>query len=188
MFIFLDESGDLGFDFANKKLSTHFVITLLVCRDNKTVQVIEKSIARTLKNKINLKAGTKKIKHELKGTEATLQAKQYFYRHISADTGWEIYSIVLNKKKLLKTLKEPPVHKNLYNHLARTVLEKVAFDSSFKLVRLVDRCKNVAGIAEFNCYVADHLAGFLPIKLIKHLECNLQKGWIQIKQILKHLG
>jgi hypothetical protein len=88
MFIFLDESGDLGFDFTNKKPSTHFVITLLVCRDSKTVQVIEKSIARTLKNKVNLKAGTKKIKHELKGTEATLQAKQYFYRNISADSGW----------------------------------------------------------------------------------------------------
>jgi len=31
MFIFLDESGDLGFDFENKSPSQKFVITLLVC-------------------------------------------------------------------------------------------------------------------------------------------------------------
>ena len=33
MFIFLDESGDLGFDFDKAKTSRYFVITLLVCND-----------------------------------------------------------------------------------------------------------------------------------------------------------
>ena len=34
MIIFLDESGDLGFDFCKPKTSSKFVITLLVC-DNR---------------------------------------------------------------------------------------------------------------------------------------------------------
>lgn len=33
MIIYLDESGDLGFDFTNKKPSKKFVIILLVCKD-----------------------------------------------------------------------------------------------------------------------------------------------------------
>jgi len=33
MIIFLDESGDLGFDFNKPKTSCKFVITLLVCQN-----------------------------------------------------------------------------------------------------------------------------------------------------------
>jgi hypothetical protein len=55
MFIYLDESGDLGFDFTKSKTTRHFVITLLVC-DGRSVHVqFEKAVRRTLKNKLNRK-------------------------------------------------------------------------------------------------------------------------------------
>lgn len=48
MFIFLDESGDLGFNFANKTSSHYFVITLLICHDKGTVDPFHSAIKKTL--------------------------------------------------------------------------------------------------------------------------------------------
>lgn len=164
MVIYLDESGDLGFDFDNKKPSVFFVITLLVCKNSVTIKNIEKAVRRTLKNKVNRKNNNKNIKHELKGTETTIKSKQYYYKNIEQDNGWEIYSVVLNKQKLLHKLGEFPIHKNLYNHLARTILEKVDFTNVTHFIHIViDRCKNNKEIVEFNNYVAEYLAGLLPL-------------------------
>jgi hypothetical protein len=76
MFIFLDESGDLGFD-PNKNNSRHFTITLLVCEDKQVQDQIKKAVKRTLKNKINHKA-KKRIVEEIKGTGTSLEVKKYF--------------------------------------------------------------------------------------------------------------
>jgi hypothetical protein len=53
MYIFLDESGDLGFNAKNS--STHFVITLLVCNNWQTVLSFQSAIKHTLKRKLNYK-------------------------------------------------------------------------------------------------------------------------------------
>lgn len=51
MHLYLDESGDLGFDFENKKPSRFFVITLLAVTDTKSIKIINKAVARTLDKK-----------------------------------------------------------------------------------------------------------------------------------------
>jgi hypothetical protein len=51
LYIYLDESGDLGFDFANKKPSRYFVMTALVCKNKQSSQIILQAVRRTLKNK-----------------------------------------------------------------------------------------------------------------------------------------
>jgi hypothetical protein len=55
MHIYLDESGDLGFEFQNKNPSSHFIITLLVCENQESAKIIKKAVEKTLKNKINAK-------------------------------------------------------------------------------------------------------------------------------------
>lgn len=163
MFIFLDESGDLGFDFGTKSPTRMFAITLLVCKNNSAVKAFQKSINRTLKNKINHKANKKSIKHELKGSETTIASKKYFLQQILDNPDWDIYCVLLNKQELIKKLDRPSVHKNIYNNCARQILETVDFNhSSLKKVNLIiDRSKNSKEIIEFNRYVADHLAGLL---------------------------
>lgn len=47
--IFLDESGDLGFDLSKSGTSRYFVITLLVCEDLQTQNGIISAVKRTLK-------------------------------------------------------------------------------------------------------------------------------------------
>lgn len=163
MLIYLDESGDLGFDFESKKPSLYFVITLLVCKNGATTKVFQKGIERALKNKVNHKANKKTVKQELKGSETTIGVKRYFYKHITCCLDWCIYTIVLDKRNLYQKLGVVPVHKNLYNNLARQILEKVSFDKVDNPVRLlVDRSKNTTEMIEFNRYVADHLASLLP--------------------------
>ncbi|MDP3561520.1 MAG: hypothetical protein Q8R83_05005 [Legionellaceae bacterium] len=46
MHIYLDESGDLGFEFGDKNPSSHFIITLLVCDNHESAKVIKKSCGK----------------------------------------------------------------------------------------------------------------------------------------------
>lgn len=60
MIIYLDESGDLGFNFNGKKPSQKFVITILVCNGQHVSRVFRKAIRRTIKNKLNRKKAKQK--------------------------------------------------------------------------------------------------------------------------------
>ena len=101
MFIFLDESGDLGFN-PNKNNSQHFTITLLVCEDKQVQDQIKKAVKRTLKNKINHKAKSRQVE-ELKGTSTSLEVKKYFCERMP-EKGWSIYSITVFKAKVYQRL------------------------------------------------------------------------------------
>lgn len=163
MFIFLDESGDLGFNWSKSKTSRFFVITLLVC-DAKCIQdSFRKAVRRTLKNKLNHKKNNKRVVQELKGEETTLSIKQYFQRQVPAD-GLCIYSVTLNKSRVHTDLQTRQGKKKLYNFLARFILEKVEFKNPLPVVNLiVDRCKNTDEIKDFNQYVENQLEAILPL-------------------------
>lgn len=164
MFIFLDESGDLGFDFGKPKTSRYFVIALLVCDDKLTQTGIRTAVSRTLKNKLNQKKTIKRMVTELKGSQTTLEIKQYFYRQMP-DSGWRIYSVTLNKARVEDHLRSREGKKKLYNFLARFLLEKVKFPEHLDRVHLVvDRCKNQEEIKDFNQYVENQLQALLPLQ------------------------
>ena len=164
MIIYLDESGDLGFDWSKSKTSRLFVITLLVC-DGKHIQDgFRKAVNRTLKNKINHKKNNKRIAIELKGEKTALFIKKYFQRH-APRAGWRIYSASLNKARVNQDLQTKQGKKKLYNFLARFILEKVEFPDSLPVVNLVvDRCKNTEEIKDFNQYMEYQLEGLLPLE------------------------
>lgn len=99
MFIYLDESGDLGFDFENKKPSQKFVITLLACNNKAAVTSFKTSVRKTLRNKINHKKKNKRIVDELHATSDSITTKQYFFKHIK-NQDWCLYTIILNKPRV----------------------------------------------------------------------------------------
>ena len=132
MYIFLDESGDLGFDFAKAKTSRHFVISLLVCQDKQAQDGFRRAVERTLKNKLNHRKSRSRTVTELKGTGTTFAIKQYFFRQLPA-SGWKIYSVTLNKLRVDEHLRTRAGKKKLYNFLARFILEKVYFLLGSKL-------------------------------------------------------
>lgn len=179
MYIFLDESGDLGFDFVKAGTSRQFVISLLVCRDKQAQDGFRRAVARTLKNKLNHKKSSTRTVAELKGTGTAFPIKQYFFRQLPAN-GWRIYSVTLNKLRVDVQLRSKAGKKKLYNFLARFILEKVHFPEDVRQVSLVvDRCKNKEEIKDFNQYVINQLEALLPLNArlnIDHLGSHESAG------------
>lgn len=163
MFIYLDESGDLGFDFDKPKTSPYFIITLVVADNTKVQTGFRRAVERTLKNKLNHRRNKTRRVEELKGTGTTLDIKRYFFRQLP-ETGWRIYSVVLNKQRVEDHLRTRDGKKKLYNFLARFLLEKVKFPEDIPRVSLVvDRCKNQEEVKDFNGYLVNQLEALLPL-------------------------
>ncbi len=70
--IYLDECGDLGFNWKDcPKTSPYFVVTLLVCQNASANKRFGVAINRVLKNKLNGKPNKKRKVHEVKGVSTT---------------------------------------------------------------------------------------------------------------------
>lgn len=153
MLIFLDESGDLGFDFDKAGASRLFSITLLICDNESTRQNIQKVVRRTLKNKVNHKR-KKTLVQELKGNSTSLEVKRYFLERLPK-TGWRILAITLNKERVFDNLRTKPGKKKLYNFLTKELLAQLPkSDTSPKTVNMtVDRCKDGEDRKDFNAYI-----------------------------------
>lgn len=165
MIIYLDESGDLGFDFSNKRPSQKFVITLLVCRNKSAVGSFKRAVRRTLKNKLNHKKQNKRVVEELHAASLSYPKKQYFYKQIR-NNDWDIYTVALNKNRVFDYLTSKPGRKKLYNYLANFLLDKVDLSTANPAITLiVDKCKNKEEIADFNRYLGNQLEARLPLNI-----------------------
>jgi hypothetical protein len=165
MIIYLDESGDLGFDFVNKKPSKKFVITLLVCNNKSSVLSFKQACKRTLKNKLNHRKNNKRSVDELHATSLSYPIKQYFYKQIK-NMDWQIYTVVLNKECVYDNLAKGVGRKKLYNFLSKFLLDKVDLSSAKSPVTLiVDKCKNKEEIEDFNQYLANQFEARLPLNI-----------------------
>jgi uncharacterized protein (DUF2267 family) len=163
LIIYLDESGDLGFDFSEKSPSKYLVITLLVCDNKEAINTFKVAVKRTLKNKLNRKK-SKRAVAELHAAKTSLPIKQYFYRQIKK-TNWKIYTVALNKKRVYPNLTNKQGKKRLYNYLANFIIDKVDFNDAQDVTLVVDKCKNKKEIQDFNNYVKTQLEAKLPLEI-----------------------
>ena len=179
MFIYLDESGDLGFNFEKRKTTKKFVITLLVCNSDVARKELDKAVRRTLKNKLNRKKKNSRFITELKGTATTVEVKKYFFRNIKTNR-WAIYSLILNKIRVEKQLQTKIGKKKMYNFLARFLIEKLDLSKVRRNVELiVDRSKNKEEVRDFNQYLINQLEALLPLNTelnISHLTSQESTG------------
>ncbi len=153
-FLYIDESGCLGFNTSGS--SQYFVITLMKLDSRDIQKKVSNAVRRTLKNKFPNKRKDRDL--ELKGSKTTLSIKKYFLKQMPA-TGWQIYSVILNKNKVFKHLQTAEGKKRLYNYLAKFLLENVSFEEDIQNVDLyIDKCKNGKEIKECNTYLKAHLA------------------------------
>lgn len=155
--LYLDESGDLGFDFVNAKPSKFFTICILATSSRQTNRAFGYSVKNTLKRKLNPKGKRSRVVEELKATHTSLAVKQYAL-HQLPDLPYGIYALTLNKKRLFSRLAE---NKNrVYNYIARLVIDRIPFEQAKGNVQLIaDRSKSVKNIREFNSYIAAQLQG-----------------------------
>jgi hypothetical protein len=159
--LYLDESGDLGFDFVNKKPSRYFTISILVVKSQEHNRTLINSVKHTLKRKL-----TKELKNhtiELKGAKTSLAIKKYFFQQIHT-LPFEVYCLTFDKRILFDRLVKDK--ERIYNYIARRVLDKIPFEKASSAIELiVDKSKNMVEIAEFNSYILRHLQGRITPKV-----------------------
>ncbi len=190
MFIFLDESGDLGFDFQNKNSSRYFVVTLLICHSLHDVLCFKSSVKKTLRQKLNFNK-TKNSVNELKGVNTTLEIKKYFYTQIqrAGSQSWNISSIIVDKMLLLQSLSEQPEVNRLYNLFSKEILEAVDFSMvNGDVTLIVDRCKGIKEREIFDGYLKLHLEAMLPLNKKLHIfhEHSHGNGGLQAVDLFCH--
>lgn len=144
-FLYLDESGDLGFNFQEKKPSKFFTITILVVSGKGHNRDLIKAVKKTIKRKLLKK---KLINHELKGSLTSLEVKKFFYDQVK-ELPIEIYSITINKKSFLNT--SSLTQAKIYDKIALEIISRISFESDISQINfMVDRSKKKSEIIDFN--------------------------------------
>lgn len=152
-FLYLDESGDLGFDFVNKKPSRFFTVTILAVHGIESHRAIINAVKHTIKRKLH----TRGNKVELKGSKTSITVKKYFYEQCK-NIDFGIYSITLNKKRLYDHLTRDK--ERVYNYVARLVMNKIPVEmANTRICLVVDKSKARPEIQEFNSYITRELKG-----------------------------
>jgi hypothetical protein len=151
MYIFLDESGDLEFDFA-KQSTPYFVITLLICENKQAVYSFSSAVKHTIKRKLNKITTT-----ELKSTQTLFPVKKYFFDNLSShhNQDWYINSIILDKKDSGNKRSFISDSHWLYNSLSSIILQQVNFSekNNDPIYLIVDRSKEKKERMLFNQYL-----------------------------------
>lgn len=155
-YLYLDESGDLGFDFVNKKPSKFFTIAILVVHGVSNNRRLISAVHTTIQRKLNPRNRRRRLVTELKGAATTLAIKKYFYQR-AVGTEFGIYSLTLNKRRVFERLTREKAR--VYNYVARQVLDHIPLEKNGagRVELVIDRSKSKPEIQEFNSYIRRHL-------------------------------
>jgi len=174
LYLYLDESGDLGFDFINKKPSNFFTVCVLAVRGRDNDRALAKSVKEVVRRKLPPASG-----RELKGNVLPQELKEYFFRK-AGKTEFEIYSSTLDKISISKG--EFPEKERIYNYMANLALTCVNLeDAAVRVIMTVDKSKRSCAIAKFNAYILTQIKARLdplvPLDIV-HISsqesCGLQ--------------
>lgn len=148
-YLFLDESGDLGFDFRKKKTSKVFVITCLFTGNKRPIEKIVKKTRSELRKKYKRRLG---VLHCVKEKPIT---RQRLLRRL-AEQECFIMSIYLNKKRVYTKLQnEKPI---LYNYVTNILLDRIY---SRKIIKTNGKIHLIASKRETNKFLNQNFQNYL---------------------------
>ena len=160
-FLYLDESGDLGFDFVTKKPSKFFTIAVLVIKGQGNNRALINAVKHTINRKLNKKKSSGV--YELKGSKISFEIKKYFYSKI-AKIDFKVYALTLNKKRVYQSLLSSK--ERIYNYVARLVIDQIDLnDADPRVMLILDKSKSGYEIGEFNSYLLRQISGKLDPKV-----------------------
>lgn len=165
VYLYLDESGDLGFDFFTKRPSNYFTVAITVVKGLDDNRALIKAVKKTVRRKL-----LKDLSSELKGSHTAIGVKNYFYSHVSS-IPFTVYAITLNKKRVYNELTQRK--DRLYNFMARQVLDKIPIEeASTRIQLIIDKSKDREEIRDFNEYIVRQLKGRIdprvPLDIYHH--------------------
>lgn len=149
-YIFLDESGDLGFDFKKKKTSKYFIVTCLFTESKAPIEKIVKKTHSELKLKHKRRFG---VLHAVKEKPIT---RQRLLKRLSEKDCF-IMTIYLNKSKVYTRLQDEK--QVLYNYVTNILLDRVYTKRIIPI-----RMKNIELIAsrrETNKFLNENFKSYL---------------------------
>lgn len=123
MFLFIDESGCLGFDFNKAGTSKYFVITCLFVKSKKPLEKLVKKIHRGLRRHIKRKISALHCSREKPAT------RQRMLKHL-AEKDISIMAIYLNKHKVYTRLQDEK--HVLYNYVTNILLDRIISRKVFR--------------------------------------------------------
>lgn len=113
IYIFLDESGDLGF---KKSSSKWFLFTIAMTSDARSLERVTRKVWRSLKKK-HKRLGELHASHEKDIT------RKRMLKEISGVNGLKVLCVVLNKQKVYVDLQNQKNY--LYNYTANILLDRL---------------------------------------------------------------
>jgi len=162
-YIFLDESGDLGFKLSKKKTSQFFIITLLFAPNKRSVEDSIKKIFKSFT--VKERKYHHGILHAFRENQKTREKllKSLSNKNIS------IITIYLNKKKVYTKLQDA-IHA-LYNYVTNIVLDRIC---SKKLVPFDEQIILVASRRETNKFLNDNFKKYLKNQIKNNHKVNIE--------------
>lgn len=154
--IFVDESGDLGFDNQNK--SNFFVITFLFTKDKGSIDKCVKKVHRGLARKIKRKVG---VLHATK--EKDITRRRLLLGLQSCDCRYMV--ICLNKSKVYSRLHNQK--HALYNYVVNILLDRIISKNIIS-----GDVEFIASRRETNRFLNDNFKGYLKRQVGNVNECN----------------
>jgi len=161
-YIFMDESGDLGFDFRKKKTSNFFVITCLFVENKRLLEKIVKKTHSELQKKYKRRFG---ILHCVKEKPAI---RQKLLRRINEKECFAM-TIYLNKKKVYTKLQNEK--QVLYNYVSNILLDRVY---SKKIIPVESTIKLIASRRETNKFLNENFKDYLNSQVEKRHKIKME--------------
>ena len=116
-YIFLDESGCLGFDFSKWKTSKYFVVTFLFVEDKRPVEkIVRKIFSSFTKVEVKRHCGTLHCYKE----HPRIKTKLF---NLLKDKNISVMSIYLNKRKVYTRLQDEK--HVLYNYITNILIDRI---------------------------------------------------------------
>lgn len=163
-YIFLDESGDLGFNFKKKGTSKFFIVTFLFIEGSKSpIEKIVKKTHSELKKKIKRRVG---ILHAV--SEKPITRRRLLKRLAEKDC--TMMAVYLNKQKVFTKLQDEK--QVLYNYVTNILLDRIY---TKKVVPIDKEIELIASRRETNKFLNENFKDYLN-RQIK----NSHKGTIKI--------
>lgn len=149
-YIFMDESGCLGFDFSKSKTSQNFIITFLLVNN---ANILDKIVAKTFRaipsKKRRSHAGTLHCNKEDNKTRTKLFS-------LLKDRDISVMVISLNKNRVYSKLQDEKTI--LYNYVTNILLDRVA---RRKLLPINDKITLIASRRETNRFLNENFKRYL---------------------------
>jgi hypothetical protein len=150
-YIFLDESGDLGFKPTSSKW---FLFTIVLTNDHKKIEKVIKGIRKGLKKKFKLK--------ELHAYHSNAITKHPMLKRLSELDDFKVMCIVLNKKKVYVDLQNQKNY--LYNYTANILLDRL---HNKKLIKTDEPISLFIDQKDTSKFIRENFEKYLKDNLVK---------------------